>query len=297
MHGELNVLMTGDEGFVGAATKRILEIKMDAGQIKGKVIGYDIINGFDFTDPEQLESVIVEEEPNRILHLGAVAHFGEADTDPIRAFETNALGTLNIAELADKYHIPLVYASTGSVYMPISRTPPITEDFPIIGNSNYGCSKALGERYVKSFKTNPHIILRYAHLYGKGKRQHGLVAGAIERIKRGAEPRLYGGAQSNDFTYIDDVVQANYLALKAAPFAWHQAYNIGTGEEITTEDAMNEICRVTGYKGGIKKEEVRTVDANRFVFDISKAQNMLGYKPQYTFHEGLERMFGHPEGS
>jgi len=296
MHGELKVLVTGDEGFVGAATKRILEIKIDAGQIKGKVIGFDIINGFDFTDPEQLEDVIGDEEPNRILHLGAVANFAEADKDPVRAFETNALGTLNIADLADEYHIPLVYASTGSVYMPIVRTPPITEDFPVIGNSVYGCSKALGELYVKSFK-NPYIILRYAHLYGKGKRQHGLIAGATERIKRGAQPRLYGGVQSNDFTYIDDVVQANYLALTAPPFAWHQAYNIGTGEEITTEHAMNEICHVTGYKGEIKKEEVRTVDANRFVFDISKAKNMLGYNPQYTFHEGLERMFGKPEGS
>lgn len=291
MLGELKVLMTGDEGFVGSATRRLLEIKIDAKKIQGTITGFDIINGFDFTDSEQLEDVIAEENPNRILHLGAVANFAEADKDPLRAFETNALGTLNIAELADTYHIPLVYASTGSVYMPISRTPPITEDFPVMGNSVYGCSKTLGELYVKSFK-NPYIILRYAHLYGKGKRQHGLVAGAFERIKRGAQPRLYGGIQSNDFTYIDDVVQANYLALTAPPFAWHQAYNIGTGEEITTEDAMNEICKVTKYEGEIKKEEVRTVDANRFVFDISKARNMLGYNPQYNFHDGLMRMFG-----
>ena len=162
--------------------------------------------------------------------------------------------------------------------------------FHLKGNSVYGCSKCVGELYVRSFH-NPYIILRYAHLYGRGKRKHGLVAGALERIKRGAEPRLYGGLQSNDFTYIDDIVQANYLALTAPPFAWHQVYNIGTGEEITAEEAMNEVCNVSKYQGEIKREEVRTVDAERFVFDISKARDMLGYDPKYNFHDGLVKMF------
>ena len=286
MQDELKVLITGDEGFVGSATREYLK-KLD----NCKVVGYDLINGFDFTDEDQLRMVLGGELPNRILHLGAVANFGEADKDPIRAYETNAEGTRIVAELADEFHIPLVYASTGSVYMPINDKPPITESFPIKGNSVYGCSKSVGELYVRR-NPNPYIVLRYAHLYGRGKRKHGLVAGALERIKRGAQPRLYGGLQSNDFTYIDDVVQANYLALTAPPFAWHQVYNIGTGEEITAEEAMNEVCNVSGYSGEIKREEVRTVDAERFVFDISKARDTLGYDPQYNFHDGLVRMFG-----
>ena len=286
MQDELKVLITGDEGFVGSATREYLK-KLD----NCKVVGYDLINGFDFTDEDQLRMVLGGELPNRILHLGAVANFGEADKDPIRAYETNAEGTRIVAELADEFHIPLVYASTGSVYMPINDKPPITESFPIKGNSVYGCSKSVGELYVRR-NPNPYIVLRYAHLYGRGKRKHGLVAGALERIERGAQPRLYGGLQSNDFTYIDDVVQANYLALTAPPFAWHQVYNIGTGEEITAEEAMNEVCNVSGYSGEIKREEVRTVDAERFVFDISKARDTLGYDPQYNFHDGLVRMFG-----
>ena len=285
MQDELKVLITGDEGFVGSATREYLK-KLD----NCKVVGYDLINGFDFTDEDQLRMVLGGELPNRILHLGAVANFGEADKDPIRAYETNAEGTRIVAELADEFHIPLVYASTGSVYMPINDKPPITESFPIKGNSVYGCSKSVGELYVRR-NPNPYIVLRYAHLYGRGKRKHGLVAGALERIKRGAQPRLYGGLQSNDFTYIDDIVQANYLALTAPPFAWHQVYNIGTGEEITAEEAMNEVCNVSRYSGEIKHETVRTVDAERFVFDISKARDMLGYDPKYKFHDGLVKMF------
>ena len=281
----MKVLITGDEGFVGSATREYLK-ELD----NCEVIGYDLINGFDFTDEDQLRSVLGEHLPDRILHLGAVANFGEADKDPIRAYETNAEGTRLVAELADEFHIPIVYASTGSVYMPINDKPPITESFPIKGNSVYGCSKSVGELYVRRLP-NPYIVLRYAHLYGRGKRKHGLVAGALERIKRGAQPRLYGGLQSNDFTYIDDVVQANYLALTAPSFAWHQVYNIGTGEEITAEEAMNEVCNVSRYSGEIKHETVRTVDAERFVFDISKARDMLGYDPKYKFHDGLVKMF------
>src|SRR5258708_26880413 len=109
------------------------------------------------------------------------------------------------------------------------------EDWSAKGNSVYGCTKYLGEQYIK--EQNPYIILRYAHLYGKEKRMHGLIGGFIERIDRGLSPTLYGGKQSNDFTYILDVANANYLALTTTWDKWNQTYNIGTGEEITAERA------------------------------------------------------------
>ena len=180
---DMKVLITGDEGFVGSATKEYLRKEQN-----WVVVGYDIVNGYDFTDESQFAAVLEAEKPDRILHLGAVANFAEADKHPIRAYETNARGTQVVAQLAGRHHIPLVYSSTGSVYMPITDKPPITESFPVKGNSVYGCSKCVGELYVQRY-ANPYIVLRYAHLYGRGKRKHGLVAGAIERIRRGAEPR------------------------------------------------------------------------------------------------------------
>src|SRR5690606_14742979 len=111
-----------------------------------------------------------------------------------------------------QHNIPLVYASTGSVYMPITQTPPITEDFRACGNSVYACSKYLGELYVRASRV-PWIILRYSHLYGKEKRHHGLIGGFLDRINFGMAPVLYGGKQSNDFMYIDDTARANMFAL------------------------------------------------------------------------------------
>lgn len=279
----MKILVTGDKGFVGSETRKLLEAGGHT------VIGYDLMDGYDIRDEEQLNNVIDEARPDRILHLAAIARFADADKDPKLAYETNVIGTRNVANIAANWHIPLVYASTGSVYMPIHLDPPITEDFPTIGNSVYGVTKNLGELYVKEH--TPHIILRYAHLYGKEKRMHGLIGGYLDRIKRGLAPTLYGGKQSNDFTYILDVARANLLALTAPWDKWNQAYNVGTGEELTAEQAGDIVCEITGWTGGVEKKEQRTVDPGRFVFDCTKAEVMLGFKAEYDFKAGLKDMF------
>jgi nucleoside-diphosphate-sugar epimerase len=287
----LRVLITGDLGFVGSATKKYF---LEKGL---QFVGYDIMqDGCDVTDIKKLEETVTSLRVNRILHLAAIARFSEAKKDRKLAFETNALGTRNIAIVANKYHIPVVYASTGSVYMPIEQEGAITEEFDVEGNSAYGCSKALGESFLQYYGA-PYIILRYAHLYGKEKRMHGLIGGFLDRIERGLAPMLYGGKQSNDFTYIKDVVHANYLAVTASWDKWSQAYNIGTGEELTAEKAGKIICSVAGYKGKTEKRKGRSVDPERFYYDCSKAKKMLGFEAKYSFKQGLKDMYVEPKQS
>lgn len=278
----MRILITGNLGFVGQETEKYL---IEKGH---DVVGFDLMENKDIRDIGQFETCILKEQPDRILHLAAIARFADADDNQRLAFETNVVGTSNVARIAQKYHIPVVYASTGSVYMPIKETPPITEEFRALGNSTYGVVKRLGEIYIQE---TTHIILRYAHLYGKEKRGHGLIGGFVQRIERGLAPTLYGGKQSNDFTYVKDVARANYLALIAPWDKWNQIYNIGTGEELTAEEAGKAICKVTGWKGKIEKKTQRTVDPDRFVYDTSKASKMLGFKAEYSFAQGLKDMF------
>ena len=281
----MKILITGAFGFVGSATCKYLT------ELGFETVPYDILEGGrDIRDVEKLDQIVNVTRPQRILHLAAIARFSEADKDPLLAYETNVHGTKNVSFVASKYHIPLVYASTGSVYMPIKEKPPITEEFPIQGNSVYGCSKAIGEFYVKRYGA-PWIILRYAHLYGKEKRGHGLIGGFLERIERGLVPTLYGGQQSNDFTYVKDVARANYLALISPWDKWNQIYNVGTGEELTAEEAGKTICKFAGYKGKVDVKEGRTVDPGRFVYDTTKAKTLLGFEAEYLFKDGLKDMF------
>lgn len=282
----MKILITGNLGFVGQETQALL---VKEGHT---VLGYDIMLGGDIKDLQQFENAILIHKPDRVLHLAAIARFADADKNPRLAFETNVIGTMNVSNVCKKYHVPLVYASTGSVYMPIKDIPPITEDFRGMGNSVYGCTKFAGETYVQD--CSPFIILRYAHLYGKEKRMHGLIGGFTDRIKRGLAPTLYGGKQSNDFTYIKDIARANLLALTAPWDKWNQVYNIGTGEELSAKKAGEIICKVAGWKGKIDIKEQRTVDPDRFVYDCSKAEVMLNFKAEYDFEKGLKDMFSEP---
>ncbi len=275
------IFITGHLGFVGKPTvKRLLDLGH-------KVIGCDIIEGNDIRDYGRLLKMI---KPGmRILHLAAVSTFWGADADPINAFTSNALGTKNIVQAAkEKGAERVVYSSTGSVYMPIIEPPPLTENLRAMGNSHYGCSKRLGELYLLQ-KNVPYVILRYAHLYGQGKEKEGAVGGFIDRMRRGAAPVLYGGKQSNDFCYIKDIVQANELALFTRNL--NEIYNIGTGEETTTEEIFKIMRKISGYNKAFEHKEQRSVDATRFFYDISKARKLLGYNPQWSLKHGLEDMW------
>lgn len=283
----MKVLITGDKGFVGTETKKYLSTQKDI-----EVIGYDIMDGYDIRDAIQLEEVVKATRPDRILHLAAIARFAEADDNVLRATETNVFGTRNVALIAGKYHIPVVYASTGSVYMPITDIPGekgINESMPARGNSVYGCTKAMGEEFIKEY-CNPHIIMRYAHLYGAEKRYHGLIGGFLARINFGLAPKLFGGDQSNDFTYIKDVARFNYIALTASWDKWNQVYNVGTGEELTAKQAGDLVCKLANYTGEVETVKGREVDPSRFFYDMSKAKTMLGFTHEYSFEDGLKDM-------
>lgn len=275
------IFITGHLGFVGKHTvKHLLALGH-------KVVGYDITEGNDIRDYDRLLKMI--ESGMKVLHLAAVSTFWGADNDPINAFITNALGTKNIIQAAKaKGAERVVYASTGSVYMPIVEPSPLTENHRAMGNSHYGCSKRLGELYVLQVDS-PYVILRYAHLYGQGKEKEGAVGGFIDRMRRGMAPVLYGGKQSNDFCYIKDVVQANELALFTPNL--NEIYNIGTGEETTTEDIFKIMQKVSGYNKDFEYQNQRSVDASRFVYDISKARKLLKYNPQWSLKKGLEDMW------
>jgi UDP-glucose 4-epimerase len=285
MSNPKKVLVTGSEGFVGTETRKFLEEKGI------EVVGYDLMGGCDIRDKEQLRSVVKETKPDRILHLAAIARFDEADRDPRLAFETNGLGSANIASVASEFHVGVVFSSTASVYMPIKQIEKIiTEESRCLGNSTYGCSKNLGECYIR--EVTPHIILRYAHLYGPQKTQDGLIGNFINRIKRGLVPQLYGGSQTNNFCHISDIARANFIALTTPWRNWGETYNVGTTQEITTEEAAKEICNIFGYKGEIEHKEIRIVDPLRFWLDVNKIKEKLGFVAKMNFHDGLLEMKG-----
>jgi len=277
----MKVLVTGGSGFIGRATIEQLS------KNEHTVINYDISNHRSILDRLTLEDFLGM-GVDKCLHLAAVSRFDMADRDPLQAYELNVNGTKVVAKACAKFNIPLVLASTGSVYMPITKEPPIKEDFPAVGNSQYACSKAVAEQVVKKYSPQ-YIILRYGHVYGI-ENQTGLVGSILSRIARGIAPVIYGGQQSQDMVYVADVARANLLALEAPFSCWQDTYNISSGMELIVKDIIQSICKKFGWAGDISITPGRDQDATRMLFDISKAATKLGFEPEYTLEKGLEDM-------
>ena len=131
----------------------------------------------------------------------------------------------------------------------------------------------------------PYVILRYGYVYGKGK-NWGAVGAFLRRLKEGKRPTVFGGKQTNDFIYIKDIVQANLLALETPLL--NQIYNIGSGRATSIKDVC-ELC-IKAMKSELTMEikPARAFDFPVFVYDIAKAQTLLGFEPKWNILDGIE---------
>lgn len=277
----MRIIVTGSCGFIGKHTVRALKDR-----------GYEVVevdvkrdDPIDFTSKEFKRYI---HTGDRVLHLGAVSTFSTAAQNPQLAVRTNVEGTLNVIRACiEKKAERLVYASTGSVYSKHSPIP-IREDAPRQPTSIYGLTKRQAEDWIFLFeKQLPYIILRYGYVYGKGK-TWGAIGNFIKRIKQDLPPIVFGGAQTNDFIYVKDIVQANLLALESKYL--NQVYNIGTGKEVSIMETVRKCLEVTNSNLKPIFEEPRVFDLLRFVYDISKAEKLLRFHPQWNLDQGLKDM-------
>lgn len=291
----MRVVVTGANGFVGLHTVRGL---LDAGY---DVLAVDLIDSelkAKFGREKHCTTTAINisrgdfknliEKEDKVLHLAAIAKFGDARRNPQKAVRVNVEGTLNVIQSCiEKKAERLVYSSTGSVYshnVPI----PIREDARREPNSIYGLTKKQAEDWIFAYGENlPYIILRYGYVYGKGK-DWGAVGAFLKRLREGKRPIVFGGKQTNDFIYIKDVVQANLLALETEHV--RQVYNIGSGRATSIKDVC-ELC-IAAMKTDLTMEikPARAFDFPVFVYDISKAQTLLDFDPKWNLSKGIEDM-------
>lgn len=175
---------------------------------------------------------------------------------------------------------------------------PKREDMLANPISPYAVAKLAGEQYMRVFwrvyglET---VVLRYFNVFGpyQDPTSHysGVLAVFCRRMLAGEQPTIYGdGSQSRDFTYIDNVVHANLLAAAApAEKVSGQMMNTATGSRITLNETFDILKDLTGYKGAPTYAPPRAGDIRDSLADIRLAGELLGYKPQIDFREGLRR--------
>lgn len=232
------------------------------------------------------------------FHEAAISTVTRSVNDPLRSNEANVTGTLNLLVASRDAGVDrLMYASSSSVYGGIDALP-VNEDLPAVPVSPYGVSKLAGELYCRSFTKVfgfPTVSLRYFNVFGPRQDPASPYAAVIPRfadaLLTGDRPVIYGdGTQSRDFTFIENVVQANVLALRAPAEAFGQAFNVAHGERHNLNDLLADIARLVGSgPPDAERTAPRPGDVLHSQADISKAERILGYRPLVSFATGLER--------
>ncbi len=189
----------------------------------------------------------------------------------------------------------VVFASSSSIYG-ADKTLPKREDLPSMPISPYAVAKQAGEAYCRSFSHVyglETVALRYFNVFGPRQdplsQYSAVIPKFITALLRGEAPVVYGdGEQSRDFTYIDNVVDAN-LRAAAADGVSGQTFNVACGDRISLNRLLEEIRGILGSDLEATYREPRQGDVKHSLADISRAREQLGYEPLVGFNEGLQR--------
>ena len=232
-----------------------------------------------------------------IYHQGAKRSVPRSIEQPGLTTDVNVRGTLNVLLAARDVGASVVAASSSSVYGD-QTTFPLHEGLTPLPRSPYAASKLTNEIYGAAWWTAygvPSVWLRYFNVYGPGQSPESEYAAVVPKFAvaclTGARPVIHGdGDQARDFTYIDDVVEANIRSASAAEAAYGRAFNIGGGGEPTTVNRLLEIIAgLCGVEPQPTFEPPRAGDVRLTEADVSLAREHLGYEPKVAIEEGLRR--------
>jgi len=231
-----------------------------------------------------------------IFHQAAVPSVPRSVAEPALNHDINVNGTFNVLMAAREAGARrVVYAASSSAYGE-TETLPKREDMPPSPLSPYAAAKLFGEYYCQVF-TQVYgletVSLRYFNVFGPrqdpSSPYSGVISKFITALLKGALPMIYGdGEQSRDFTYIANVVDANLRAAESNE-AIGQVMNLGIGERITLNRLLAELQKVIGANLPARYEETRAGDVRHSLADISRAQELIGYRPLVGLAEGLKR--------
>jgi nucleoside-diphosphate-sugar epimerase len=309
----LRHLVTGCAGFIGSSLVRAL---LDRGD---EVVGVDNfstgkraniagLSSFTCIEGDLMDVKVAEEACSGvdiIYHHAAVPFGPQSHITPNN--DANVTATLNILLAAQKAKVRrIVYAGSYSAYGE-SRALPNREDMAPDPVSPYAVSKLVGEYYMKSFHRvygMETVVLRYFNVFGPRQDEHSPYSGALARVivrmLAHEHPVIDGdGSQTREFTYVDDVVQANLLAGTAkASYVAGQVLNVATGSPVTFNEVLDVLNGLIRYRGSVPEFRcLADAQVRESLADISKARRLLNYRPEVDLREGLRRTVNWYEGS
>jgi UDP-glucose 4-epimerase len=305
----MRALVTGGAGFIGSHLA--LRLAADGHEVRildnfatGRrsnvtrlADAVELVEG-DIQSYERVHNAVVACDV--VFHLAALPSVPRSIQDPLTSHATNATGTLNVLLAARDAGVRrVVLASSSSVYG-INPELPKTEAMLPAPISPYAVGKLASEGYCRSFAEVyglETVALRYFNVFGPRQDPRSQYSAVIPRfisaLLAGEPPTLFGdGEQSRDFTYVDNAVEANVLAMDAQGVAG-ETFNIACGERTTLNALVEELRDLIGSEVEPVQVAARTGEVRHSVADCSRAREVLGYEPRVGLREGLARTIEH----
>jgi len=309
------ILVTGGAGFIGShLIERLIEkgyfvICLDnfndyySPDLKEKNISgvvknanFELIRG-DILDIDLLDDIfsgIHHPQPNKIVHLAAMAGVRSSILNPGIYVDVDVKGTVNLLETAKKYAAEqFIFASSSSVYGTNEKIP-FSENDPVeLQISPYATSKRAAELFCKTYNKIydiPVTVLRFFTVYGERQRPDMAISKFFELIMEDKPIPIFGdGSSLRDYTYVKDCIDCVFSAIEN-PMDF-ETINIGSGKTISLKALIEIIRKVTGKKIKIKHIEEQAGDVHQTYADISKAKKLLKYNPGITIEEGIRNFY------
>jgi len=289
----LKVCVTGGSGFIGSHLLKALDKRGIAPTILGRNVNAQIEEllskgkarflKYDLTSSANasLDSL---DTFDALIHLAGFVPRSIDQDDLEMGLKTNILGTCNL--LTHLRFIKLIYASTLEVYG-TPKSLPITEDQATDPTSYYGISKLAGEKYVAAISKRlgfDATILRFSTVYGSGEMYQRAIPNFIRKALQNQPLIIRGdGSDIRDYLHVADAVNSIMLAMEGGS----GVYNIASGVGHSIKEIAEKILALTGSAADLSFEP-SSKPVTKLVFDISKAQEHLGYRPKVRILEGLD---------
>ena len=306
------VLVTGGAGYIGAHVAA--ELLKSGYSIR---IYDDFSNGLhrrvdgkfrDIVDGEMLDRaklLAALDGIDAVIHLAAKKSVEESVKDPLKYYENNVGGTLNLlGAMAAKGVKQLVYSSSAAVYSPNDKEA-VLEDDPTAPLSPYGASKLLAEQLISSVGSAEqisNISLRYFNVVGSNIAEFGdnskdnLVPKVFLALKNGKRPQIYGsdyptpdGTCIRDYIHVQDLALAHLAALKKVESGYiSQVYNVGSGKGYSVKEMMDQISKSIGRDINPEVSQARAGDSPKLIASIDKIKEQLGWSPKASLEEMID---------
>jgi UDP-glucose 4-epimerase len=302
--GEL-YLVTGGAGFIGSHIAEALVKRGDRVRVMDNLITgrrenlAPVADRIEFVEGDIRDyatTLRAAEGARVIFHQAAVPSVPRSVAEPALNHDINVNGTFNVLMAAREAGARrVVYAASSSAYGD-TETLPKHEEMPPSPLSPYAAAKLFGEYYCQVFTRVYNletVSLRYFNVFGPrqdpSSPYSGVISKFITALLAGETPVIYGdGEQSRDFTYIDNVVDANLRAAESGE-AVGQVINLGVGERVTINQLLDELQRIIGSNARARYEAARAGDVRHSLAAISRAKDLINYRPLVGLAEGLRR--------